>query len=91
MDDEAEGKDRNHDIDEGRTHEVTSELEKAVSGGEEFVIIGDDAILSGEGVDDREEVDGPVQQKENDKESTTDALDEFLSDRRVEYEHFFRI
>ena len=91
VDDETEGEDGHHNVDECRTHKVASEFEEAVSGGEEFVIIGDDAILSGEGVDDREEVDGTVQQKEDDKESTTDALDEFLSDGGVEYEHFLRI
>ena len=91
MDKESEGEDRNHDVDERSAHEIAAELEQAVSGRKELVIVGDDAILSGEGINDREEVDGTVQQKEDDKESTTDALDEFLSDGGVEYEHFFRI
>ena len=91
VDEETEGKDGNHDGDESRAHEVASELEQAVTCREELVIIGRNAILSGEGVDDREEIDGTVQQKEDNKESTTDALDEFLSDGGVEYEHFLRI
>ena len=91
MDEEAEGKDRDHDVDESRAHKIAAKLEKTISCREELVIIGYDTILAGEGVDDREEVDGTVQQKEDDKESTTDALDEFLSDGGVEYEHFLRI
>ena len=91
MDEEAKGKDRDHDVDESRAHKIAAKLEKTVSCGEELVIIGYNTILAGEGVDDREEVDGTVQQKEDDKESTTDALDEFLSDGGVEYEHFLRI
>ncbi len=91
VDEETECKDGHHDGDESRAHEVASELEQAVTCREELVIIGRNAILSGEGVDDREEIDGTVQQKEDNKESTTDALDEFLSDGGVEYEHFLRI
>jgi len=91
VDEEAEGEDGDHDGDEAGAHEVAAELEQAVTCGEELLVGGAGAVFPGEGVDDREEVDGPVKQKENDKESTRDALDEFLSDRRVEYEHFFRI
>ncbi len=91
MDEEAKGKDGHHDGDEPRAHEVASELEQAVTCREELVIIGRNAVLAGERVDDREEIDGTVQQKEDNKESTTDALDEFLSDGGVEYEHFLRI
>jgi len=91
VDDEAQRKDGDHYGDEAGAHEVATELEEAVACGEELVVIGGNAVLAREGVDDREEVDGPVKQKENDKESTSDALDEFLSDRRVEYEHFYRI
>ena len=91
MDDEAEGEDRNHDGDEAGAHEVTAELEETITCGKELLVGGAGAVFPGEGVDDREEVDGPVKQKENDKESTRDALDEFLSDGGVEYEHFLRI
>ena len=91
MDDEAEGEDRNHDGDEAGAHEVTAELEEAIPCGEELVVIGRNAVLARKGIDDREKVDGPVKQKENDKESTRDALDEFLSDGGVEYEHFLWI
>ena len=88
---ETKCEDRHHNVNEGSAHKVAAELEEAVSGREELVVIGDHAVLAGEGVDDGEEVDGTVQQKEDDKESTTDALDEFLSDGGVEYEHFYWI
>ena len=91
VDEEAEGEDGNHDGDETGAHEVAAEFEKTVTRGEKFLVGCTGTVFTGEGVDYREEVDGPVKQKENDKESTRDALDEFLSDRRVEYEHFFRI
>ena len=91
MDEEAKGEDRDHDGYESGAHEVAAKLEKAVSCGEELLVSSHRTVLAGEGVDDREEVDGTVQQKEDDKESTTDALDEFLSDGGVEYEHFLRI
>ena len=91
MDEEAERKDRDHDGDESGAHEVTAKLEQAVPRGEKLLVCRHRAILAGEGVDDREEIDGTVQQKEDDKESTSDALDEFLSDGGVEYEHFLRI
>ena len=88
---EAKCKDRHHDVNESRAHEVAAELEQAVSCGEELLVSSNHAVLAGERVDDREEVDSTVQQKEDDKESTTDALDEFLSDGGIEYEHFLRI
>ena len=91
MDKEAQCEDGDHDGNESRAHEVTTELEKAVPCGEKLFVSGNHAVLAVEGIDDREEIDGRVQQKENDKESTTDALDEFLSDGGVEYEHFLRI
>ena len=91
MDQETEREDRDHDGDESGAHEVAAELEQAVSCGEELLVSSHDAVLAGERVDDREEVDSTVQQKEDDKESTTDALDEFLSDGGIEYEHFLRI
>ena len=91
VDKESKRKDGHHDGNESRAHEVTTELEKAVPCGEKLFVSGNHAVLAVEGIDDREEIDGRVQQKENDKESTTDALDEFLSDGGVEYEHFLRI
>ena len=91
VDEEAQRKDGNHDVDESRAHEIASELEQSVTCREQLVVICHDTVLAGKGIDDREKVDGTVQQKEDDKESTTDALDEFLSDGGVEYEHFFRI
>lgn len=80
MDDETEGEDRDHNADHRSAHEVAAELEEAVASGEELVVDGDCAELAGEAVNDGEEVDGGVQQKEKNKESTADALDEFLSD-----------
>jgi hypothetical protein len=91
VDEEAEGEDGDHDGDESGAHEVAAKLEQAVTCGEELLISGRRAVFPGEGVDDREEIDGSVKQKENDKESTSDALDEFLSDGGVEYEHLFGI
>ena len=91
MDEESQCEDRNHDGDEAGAHEVAAELEETVAGREQLLVSERRAVLPGEGVDDREEVDGPVKQEENDKECSSDALDEFLSDRRVEYEHFYRI
>ena len=91
MDDQAKGEDRDHDVDESGAHEVAAHLEKAVTRGEKLLVGSTGAVFSGEGVDDREEVDSPVEQKENDKESTRDALDEFLSDGGIEYEHFYWI
>ena len=88
VDEEAESEDRDHDGNESGAHEVAAELEQAVTRGEEFLVSHRSAVLARERVDDGEEVDGSVKQKENDKESTSDALDEFLSDGGVEYEHF---
>ena len=80
MDYETEGEDWDHDADHRCAHEVAAKLEEAVTSREEFLVYGYCAELAGEAVNDREEIDGGVQQKEKNKESTADALDEFLSD-----------
>ena len=65
---------------EGRGHEVAAELEEAVPGREEGVVRRHRAVPAGERVDYREEIDGSVQEQEDDKESAADGLYEFLAD-----------
>ena len=81
MDKEAEGENRNHDINNRGGHEITSEFEQTVSGSEEFSVRKSDSVFTGKGVDYREKVDRSVQEQENDKEGAADALDELLSNR----------
>ena len=81
MDDEAQGQDGNHDADETGGHEVAAQFEQTVTGREKTVIGGDGAELSVEGINDREEIDGSMEQQEDNEESTGDALDELLADR----------
>ena len=80
MHEEAQCKNRHHNADERGRHEVASEFEESVSSAEKAVVSGHDTIFAGAAVNDREEVDRDVKKEENDKESTTHRLDEFLAD-----------
>ena len=84
MDKEAEGEDRDHDVDNRSGHEIAPELVESVACREEFVVEGGNSVFAIECVDDREEVNYAMKNKEEDKESSTYALDELLSDRRCE-------
>ena len=80
MDNETEGQDGNHDFDEGGGHEVAAQLEPAVPVGIGEFIGYHFAETPMEGVDDREEIDGAVQEQENHQKGACDALDELLAD-----------
>ena len=82
MDKEAEGENRDHNVDDRSGHKITAKLEKSIARREEFVIGGGNAVFASERVDDGEEVNCAMENKEDDKESSTYALDELLSDRR---------
>ena len=84
MDKEAEGEDRDHDVDDRSGHEIAPELVESVACREEFVVEGGNSVFAIECVDDREEVNYAMKNKEEDKESSAYALDELLSDRRCE-------
>jgi hypothetical protein len=90
MDNESQCQDRHHDVDERSGHEVATQLEKAVSGGEQLLIRSNHTELSGEGVDHGEEIDRAVKQKENKEEGTTDSLDELPADRIMERVRHYR-
>ena len=59
---EAQGKDGDHDIHNGCGHKVAAQLEKAVPFREQYFVICSNAVLAGEGVYHREEIDGGVKQ-----------------------------
>ena len=80
VDQETEGEDGDHNGNESGAHEVAAELEQAVTRREKLLVSGTGAVFSGEGVDDREEVDGSVQEQEDEEEGAGDALDELLAD-----------
>ena len=80
VEDEAEGQDRDHDVDERGAHEVAADLEPAIAGGEADRISGHLAEVPVQGVDHGEEVNGAVQEQEDHEESAGDALDELLAD-----------
>jgi hypothetical protein len=70
MDKETEGENGNHDVHDRERHEFATFHEKTVSGTE----------LACERINDGEEIDGSVKQKEDDEECTTYRLNQFLSD-----------
>ena len=82
MDKEAQSQDGNHDVNHGRGHEVAAQLEPAVPVGVGVTIQRHLAKIPMKGVDDGEEVNGAMQEQEDDKECTRDALDKLLADRR---------
>ena len=84
VDKETQGQDRDHDVDERSTHEVAADLEPAVAGGETDRVLGHFAEFPVQGVDHGEEIDGSVQDQEDDEERAGDALDELLADGRGE-------
>ena len=90
MDEEAEGKYGNHDVDEGRGHEVAPKLEQAVSGGEQFFVSCNCTEFSGERVDDGEEIDCAVKQEEKYEESPADSLNKLPADRIMESVRHYR-
>ena len=50
VDQESEGKDGDHDVDEGSRHEVAAKLEESVTVGEQRVVIGDNSEFPGKGI-----------------------------------------
>ncbi len=80
MDEETKGKDGHHDVNHRGGHEVAAKLEPAVSVGIRHGVCGNFAELAVERVYYREEIDGSVKEQEDDEESTTDALNELLTD-----------
>ena len=68
-----------HYVNHRKGHEITSQLEQAVSFGEQVRVCGHHAVLSVKGVNDGEEIDGGVQQQEKYQERSADGLDEFLA------------
>ena len=80
MHEEAKCEDGNHHVYERGGHEVAAKLEPAVSGGEADRIVRNLAEHSVEGVYDREKVNCPVKEQEDDEESAGNALYELLAD-----------
>jgi hypothetical protein len=81
MDNETQGQNGDHDGDDGRGHEVAAQLEPAVSVAVREGISRYFTEVPFKGIDDGEEVNGTVQEQENDEECARYALDEFLADR----------
>ena len=77
---EAKGQDGDHDVNHGRGHEVAAQLEPAVSVGVRHVVGRHLAEVSVHGINDGEEVDGAVQEQEDNQKGAADALNEFLAD-----------
>ena len=87
VDDETERKNRNHNGYHGSGHEVAAYLEQTVAGREKDVIVGAHTEFASAGIHYREKVNGSVEQEEDHKESTADALDEFPADGGVKNKH----
>ena len=80
VEEEAQGQDGYHNCDNRGGHEVAAQLEPTVSVSVGEGIGSNFAEVPVHGIDDGEEINGAVEEQEDDEESAGDALDELLAD-----------